>query len=331
MKTYLLSGTSGYDWSYFREILHARGYSPYPDGEYVRDGALLLKDGNCGIPYVDMLLVEMITEHGFDKNTYGIKCDWHSLHTGDSQRTIVRKDMLHDYLHDSGLIARTWSLDDFQYTGGVYILRPSSLLLSSGIDILIVNSVETWERARAFYATKIAAHSKYHSKSLQYYRVIVSEYIANPVLLNGRKFHIRLYGINFSDRDGFWIARGHGKILTAGKPFELANFDDKSVHDTHAKSTDFDYLFPDHYPRPEDLGRINEQLDSLQVLLGKLPRMQSYSQAQRSFHVFGLDIMVEGSRIILLEINDRIGYKENGPEFKKLCQLHAKWLESFLF
>jgi hypothetical protein len=335
MATYLLSGDSGLPDKYVVAMLTAQGYSPYPDGEYVKDGRLLYKDGACGVKYVDFLYVENFPDMPFDPNTYGINCDWHSLHEASCVYPICRKDRLHDSLKDSGLVARTWPLDEFEYNGGVYILRPSHMLATSGIDILIVDSPESWEQARNFYTTKISAHSKYHKKHMQYYRVIVSEYIARPLLFEGRKFHLRLYGINLSTRGGFWIARGHGKILTAAKPFALANFADKGIHDTHLSSTPRDLIYPEDFPRPELIPDIDKQLDKMEAALAGLTTPQPYGQATRSFSVYGLDVMIdEDGRAILIEVNDRAGMggvSPNSPRLADMFARHCSWIASFLF
>jgi hypothetical protein len=326
MKTYLFSQYSGYDWSFFREILHAHGYSPYPDGEYVRSGELLLKDGPCNIPYVDFLVSEWNTDIGrYDPNTYSIKSDWHSLHLLSTVDNLRRKDLLHECLAHTPFIAKTVALDDFQYNGGVYILRPSSIMANSGIDILIVYD------EKSFAAAKISAHSKYHNKSLKYYRVIVSEYITKPMLIDGKKFHLRLYGISISGSGKFSIAK-YGKIITAAAPFILGDYDNKAIHDTHLKGAEKDLTFPDDYP--SDTNPVYEQLAALEVELSKLSNPLPQPSAKRSFHVFGLDVMVDlAGKIYLLEINERPGFEplKKDQKYAELCSRHAKWLEGHLF
>jgi hypothetical protein len=332
MKTYLFSGCSGYDWSFFREILHTHGYSPYPDGKYVHDGELLLKDGPCNIPYVDFLVSEWNVDIGrYDPNTYGIKSDWHSLHLLSTVDNLRRKDLLHECLAHTPFIAKTVALEDFQYNGGVYILRPSSIMANSGIDILVAYDEESFAAAKEFYTAKISAHSKYHNKSLKYYRVIVSEYITKPMLFEGRKFHLRLYGLSISGDGKFSIAK-HGKIITATAPFVLDDYNNKAIHDTHFKGAERDLTFPDDYP--SDPNPVYEQLAELEVELSKLSNPLPQPSAKRSFHIFGLDVMVDvAGKIYLLEVNARPGFGcvKKDQKCAELCKRHAQWLSSHLF
>jgi hypothetical protein len=331
MKTYLFSGELGQGAWRFEEILREHGYAPY-NGDCAVNG-VLQPNTQCSIEYVDLLYADHFEHSSYDPNTYQIKCDWHSRHDAKTVYPICRKDRLHNSLPEWR--AKTWPIESFQYVRGVYILRPSHMLAAAGRDIRIVDSAESFASAKEFYAAEAAKYAKSKKEHVQYYRVIVSEYIADPMLFEGRKFHLRLYGINLSDRSGFWIARGHGKILTAAKLFALANFADKGIHDTHLDSTPRDIIYPEDFPRPELLPQINGQLDQIEEALAKLSHPKPYPQATRSFYIYGIDVMVrENGQIVLIEVNDRIGMggvDQNDPRLNDMFERHCKWLASFLF
>jgi hypothetical protein len=101
---------------------------------------------------------------------------------------------------------------------------------AAGKDIIYVVNQKTLEEAKKLLP--------------RYDKVLVSDYIRNPLLFRGLKFHLRIFFlITIIDNVIKTYLLNDCKILTAGKPFILSNFDDKTIHDTHVKTTDYDYLF----------------------------------------------------------------------------------------
>jgi hypothetical protein len=331
MKTYLFSGDLGQGAWRFEEILRERGYVPY-DGDCAANG-VLQPNTQCNIDYVDLLYVNHFKNSSYDPNTYNIKCDWHSRHDAKTVYPICRKDRLHSSIPE--WCAKTWPIESFQYVQGVYIIRPSHMLMAAGKDIRIVDSAESFASAKEFYAVEAAKYARSKKEHMQYYRVIVSEYITDPMLFEGRKFHLRLHGINLSTREGFWIAREHGRIFTAAKPFIMSDFEDKSIHDTHNISTPRDLFFPEDFPAPELLGKINTQLDAIEKALAKLSSPRPYPQARRSFQVYGIDLMVRtDGTIVLIELNERPAHPVKDPKDLKVIRAfteHGNWLGRFIF
>ena len=55
-----------------------------------------------------------------------------------------------------------------------------------------------------------------------------------------------------------------------------------------------------------------------------------YPESKKGYEIFGVDILVRSDySIVLLEINDKVGYHSQGPisdEYKKLSDLYFNWV-----
>jgi hypothetical protein len=332
---WLFSGDAGMNYDVLKERLSAAGLVPYPDTNTVRAGHLLYSFEPAGVAQVEFLHVEL-TEEGdisssVDHRTHSIHTRVHNRYDSRTVDILRHKDQLHAALAGSNFIARTAALDKFEYTGGVWILRPSHIMACSGLDILVVSNSEEFNRAKEFYAARAQAHHRFHKLHMKYYHVIVSEYIMEPLLMQERKFHLRLYMLVRNNRRPS-IARRHGRILTAADPYKQADWSNKRIHDTHVKSTRADFLYPRDFPAQDMLPGINEQLNALEVTLSTLcADITPYTaQAKSAYEIFGLDIMVRADgRVVLIEINDNWGCKfedKNGADFKHFARLHNEWM-----
>ena len=125
-----------------------------------------------------------------------------------------------------------------------------------------------------------------------------------------------------------------GYIWTAAKPFQLARFYDKGIHDTHYKSTADDYLFSSDF-NTENMGRLitpeikAKLLDDMQSVMDKVSKVAVYGETgvklynnhKNSFQIEGIDIMVnENMQPILIECNAKPGFSnrtEKGIELQK--------------
>jgi hypothetical protein len=192
----------------------------------------------------------------------------------------------------------------------------------SGKDIVYVTSQET-----------LAAAKKLLNK---YENILISDYIAHPLLFRGRKFHLRVYLIitffNSVVKTHFF---NDGFIWTAAKPFMLDKFDDMGIHDTHNTSTDGDYLFSSDFTTenmgrqitPEMKTKLLEDMQSImdkigQVLIDGDTRVKLYNNHKNGYQIEGIDIMVTDTlKPMLIECNSRPGFgnivSKEGKEFGK--------------
>jgi hypothetical protein len=217
------------------------------------------------------------------------------------------------------------------HSGKIYIARPvneldpvtgkKKIVAFSGHDIIYVNTPET-----------LAAAKKLIGK---YDNVLISDYISNPLLFKGRKFHLRIYLIITYINS---VVKTHlfpdSYIWTAAKPFVLERFHNKEIHDTHYKSTDDDYLFSSDF-NTENMGRtitaemkikLLEDIQSImdkvnQVLVYGDTKVKLYNNHKNGFEIEGIDIMInENMQPILIECNSKPGFSnrtKKGLELQK--------------
>jgi len=291
---------------------------------------------------IDVVWTSIGNNGHFDPLSYNIPCLVKNVTDVKSYSIIADKKSLHALIaHEDRrayelYFARTEQMDKFKYPRAhasvhtpVYILRPSGLGFFSGRDILRVSNAFEFARAKKYY----------ERNHIPLYNVIVSEYFDEPYLWDGRKFHLRLYMLVRADpafraRDSWELwrdnnddyTRPRGKILTAAKPYERGHYNDKDIHDTHAKSTNRALFFPTHayaiHPSSSDskvrldLRDIYAQLEDICATLAhqlECAKLHPYKESQRAFDIFGLDVLIvhtstRDPAVILIEVNDRVGY-----------------------
>jgi len=191
----------------------------------------------------------------------------------------------------------------------VYIVRPVGVGAFSGKDIFIVYNKKTLDDSKRIIG--------------KYENTIISEYVTNPMLFEGRKFHLRTY---------FLIATINGKykthfydlyeLFTAEKQYNNNDFLDKDIHDTHFKSTPRDIQCP--YDLEPELQKIfNEyiypKMQDCMLYISKMMEKYTipYPQSKNAFEVFGCDFLVKDNYdVVLMEINDKTGFTMHKIEKK---------------
>jgi len=150
----------------------------------------------------------------------------------------------------------------------------------------------------------------------KYQTVLISKYITNPLLLDNKKFHVRIFFLVGVIKNTFVTQiLDFYKIITAKKNYKNSDFFDKDIHDTHLDSSDKDILYPfdiidsNIYNDFENVyfNKIKECL----LLVSKFikGRVAPYTQAKNAFEIFGCDFLItEDGNVVLMEINDRVGY-----------------------
>jgi hypothetical protein len=204
-------------------------------------------------------------------------------------------------------------------SGDIFIARPiteinpetkqKKLKAAAGRDIIIISNTKTMNQAKELLE--------------RYDNVLISQYIQNPLLFKGKKFHLRIYFLItwFGSTIKTYLF-DNAFILTAKLPFILDHFDDKDIHDTHFKSTEGAPNFPKDFTT-ENMGKIinKEVINKLwleireimrkvsTLLLEGSTRIKKFPNLKNAFQVEGCDIMItEDFRPILLECNNKAGF-----------------------
>jgi len=230
---------------------------------------------------------------------------------------------------------------DTEYKPGkIYIVRPvraidpktkkKLIVAHSGKDIMYVTDAKTLEAAKKLL--------------ISYDTVLVSDYIRNPLLFKGRKFHIRIfYIIVYENSTLKTYLFKDSYFMTAAKPFILDKFDDKDIHDSHFDTTDDFYPY-DTSLNTENIGQeITPEMraklwQDIRDIMTKMSNLLVYGETgvklydnhKNGFKIEGVDIMVlDNMQPILIECNTKPGFKvKSAPRAKKMHdKLHLNLLK----
>jgi hypothetical protein len=259
------------------------------------------KNGVTGINYWDPL-------------AYG-PCLVKNLINGKTE--VCSKDLLHKNLQGSRYIAETSPLSDIVNVTVPLIIRPAGRQYFSGKDIYIVTNNSELKVIKEYWSSKEKVPS-----------LIASEYIRDPYLINGYKFHFRVYYLFRLPRNrpmSYKILLNSDKIpycdiFTAGQEFKLNDFSNKMIHDTHSRNAKYNYVYPDDEnlisPKLNAL-EFKKQLEDIGDLLLIILKKSATNYPEvrlGGFETFVADIMVRNSsklNTVVLEVNDNVGFRWN--------------------
>jgi hypothetical protein len=171
---------------------------------------------------------------------------------------------------------------------GIKIMKPEGGYAGKGI-YLVENKQEVLKNLR-------------YDKTVYSYRYLLQDYIMEPALIQGHKFHLRLPILVIDDRKFIY---SRCPYYVAKKPFIQNDFENKDIHDTHYNS-DVSLFYPDVLP---DGWTKKVSLSFLKKVFSEL-KLKPGWKSKNSYYLFGADIMFENKNPILLEINDKIGLKD---------------------
>jgi hypothetical protein len=142
---------------------------------------------------------------------------------------------------------------------------------------------------------------------------ILSRYLFDALLYKYKKekykFHIRYYVIVVCTAKITRICFAkYGEIVTAKKPYEEDNYEDKDIHGTNTRYIDL--VYPDEL-RNYNLQQNIENMNKI-IFSGLLNYFSGYeNEADVCYDVLGLDIMVDKQmNPYILEINQRVSYSK---------------------
>jgi hypothetical protein len=140
---------------------------------------------------------------------------------------------------------------------------------------------------------------------------IISKYITNPLLFNTKKFHIRMYFINYINSKNIiksYLSK-YGFIVTAKLSYKNEDFENPDIHDSHFKSTDKDYIFPDELIKSygnKITNSITKQIIDILKYITQIQIIYNLPEAENGFNIHGCDFMItDDYKVKLLEINSR--------------------------
>ncbi len=192
-----------------------------------------------------------------------------------------------------------------------WIIKPENSLARNGVTLL-----NSYEKCIEWIA-------KYKYKTW-----IIQDYIDNPLLILGRKFHFRLYVLVVKDASNITILLyDKGFMYFAKMPYDTNIL----IPDTNLSgeyNPECVHVYPDHYQQHfgKDLytNTIMPQFktivkDTIMAVYNKIQCPDGMADKYRCFKMFGYDVLVDDShKLHLAEINARlISLKYPPPSFKK--------------
>lgn len=285
-------------------------------------------------------IVEDATEADFvyvttvsnEKDAWGIKCTLKNM-MSDKKRVITDKCQLHYNLqkmyplYASKHVPKTKSLGDFEMPVNnkkIYIVRPCGRGFYSGKNIYVIENQIDLDKAKHVFG-------ELRSLKRKDFDVLISEYITNPLLFHGKKFHLRTYLLVSTYPKYNYHIFDMAKIITAKNKYEKKDYKNHNIHDSHMGSTDANYYFPKHYPYG-DANYIQMQIIEASTLIANIYEKYAspYPESQHAYEVYGLDFIIdENHNLFLIELNDRVGMTppddKYDNEYNNFFYKYMKW------
>jgi hypothetical protein len=228
------------------------------------------------------------------------KSTWFSQLWGKSVEDLTNKITLHekykdaDFLIDSDII--TSDVPDFSRS--LKIVKPMKGFQGQGITI-VTNSTQLKEW--------ISSHSEYNEWLLQ-------DYIRNPALKDGYKFHLRVLVLVMKEHRKpieAYVAT-HKFYVKAEEKYVKGDWLNPKIHDTHYKPGKIE-TFPQSLPddwKEKDGTTIDETInDMIKELLKNENDFKPIWNAKNGFEVFGVDVIFDKKKPYILEFNNKTSLK----------------------
>jgi hypothetical protein len=193
----------------------------------------------------------------------------------------------------------------------IYIARPIAGL--GGEGIILIHNPETLKEAQTLLI------KKYSNQGIS-----LTEYITNPLLIEGRKLHLRAYMLFTLINNTFKsYLLDSGWIITAKSQYENTDWNNKDIHDTHLQSTTINgIVYPnDLYGRTtpnikdeKDFEKIDNNMRECVKYISSVAasNIYNFNNAANTYEVYGLDFFIRDDfSTFIMEINSKyVGYKD---------------------
>ncbi|KAF0403928.1 tubulin-tyrosine ligase [Gigaspora margarita] len=214
-----------------------------------------------------------------------------------------------------------------------FILKPN--LGNKGADIKIFNSIEqlkavfevTLEESNDDIDAKILQNDEIDESMFHLREWVIQRYISDPLLINGRKFHIRAYVLAVS-KIRVYLYKDMLALfaLHTYKPDDIndifAHLTNTclQIHDESFKESDQVKLFWElmQYSPEVDEKDLNSIFEQIKNILGEcfkavVSEVTQFMPLENAFELFGFDFLVDTSKnVYLLEANSFPDFKQTG-------------------
>lgn len=205
---------------------------------------------------------------------------------------ITYKDKLYRMFAKEPFIPKIHNLTDLPETF-LKILKPTDGYAGEGITVVTnKQEIQNW----------IQSH---HASSW-----VVQDYVSDPDLKEGKKFHIRVHVVVIGNK--VFLCK-EIRYYLAKEDYVRADWKNKDIHDTHYIEGQNDYLFPQDLPDGWDSGSLTGIKHIVKTVFKGIHVKPDWN-GQHAYYIFGVDVMFSRKKAILLEVNDRVGLSERSVE-----------------
>jgi hypothetical protein len=301
---YTYSIRAGYfDHNMIRELFTKRGNWKEYNKDTDKELTFLYVDGDNIYDDKSHFYIKTVAKNLMDQSTYKIADKVLIYKTLEKyNKEICEKYMMKQYHIDANTINDPALKNIFK--GETFILKPITGYKGMGIEIF-----KDYNRFH-HYVTNYLKTKKNATVRKGW---ALAKYIDNPLLYNNRKFHFRVFYLVYYDDQlkkmrGYVLKRMY--LATAIKPFKMADFGNKDIHDSHF-SEEGTFYFPDETGGTFDAERVAKIYDKMYTMFYHILQISDagcYKESKYCYHVYGADVMVTTDlELKLLEINDYIG------------------------
>ena len=166
---------------------------------------------------------------------------------------------------------------------------------------------------------------------------VASEYITNPLLIDGKKFHLRILFLlsvisGITKCSVFPIYR----VRTAEHLYKNDDYLNDKIHLTGGHHTTQLYHFPEDFKKyGYDIDTIEKNLNACNKTIAMamtMANVKNYPESYAGYHLYGADIMItDDYHPYLLEINSKPGYTQMGDSEKGYDAKYVKYFSYQLF
>lgn len=239
-------------------------------------------------------------KYAYYKNKFDTKKSTYiSILKGKSKEEITNKILLNRKFKNSDFIINSIYLTSNQKISEIdeslKILKPKEGFEGKGIKIVNTkNEIIEWMK-----------------KNNEYSEWILEDYILNPDLKDGYKFHFRVWVlvkvVQYKKPEVF--INNYKYFILAHEKYKKSDYLNKNIHDTHDKPLN-ELTFPNDLPdnwTKNDVIKIDSKINNIiKEIFDKQLDFYPEWDAMNGFEIFGADFIFENKHPYLLEINKKM-------------------------
>lgn len=269
-----------YQFKTYCKIGNNRGHKQFLS-YYLNDWKLVYIFGNDGktIEYCDFMYNEDV-HYNHRSSSWGVKSFIKNLVSANSFLHLDKDNiysLFPNWVEESFIYQN--KLPEVHKEGDIWIVKPVGLAAHSGVGISIVMNEKDLETA---------------NKGIGKMPATIQRYITDPILFDGKKFHIRVWLMVTSW--GHHHIYPYYKVATANLPYIKGDWYNPKIHDTHFYRTT-----GNPYWEADEL--YTKLIRNLCFDITQTINIEKYEESVFGYQILGLDLMMSKNKVHLIEVN----------------------------